>query len=100
MVFVIVRYMSKIQLRVEIFKPERGSLYTLGWNVLELPLFSTELKWIPIEDVVSDYVLDIRVEVGISLTKCALDFMNECNRAWNKCIENNMDFYSFIYEYD
>lgn len=90
------------KLIVEIFKPERGSLYTSGRFVAELPLFSTNLNWIYIDEVISDYVLDVYYTSKWCplLSSLPLKLIELCNKQWDKCVSNNMDFISFEYEYD
>ena len=87
---------------VEIFRPERGSCYTIGRSVLELPLFSTEVQWVHCSEARTDFVLDMRFEnYPISLIKFfSVGLMELCNKKWNECIENNLDRIVFEYKYD
>lgn len=85
---------------VEIFKPERGSFETGGYSVAELPLFSTKMKWMPPIFAETTYVLDFLVHQDCPLYRISEPFMEICNKKWNECIENNLDFISFTYKYE
>lgn len=87
---------------IEIYKPERGGMQTLGWSVAELPLFSSEISWIYSKDARTDYVLDVAVINGICpiLRYLPLELIELCNKKWDECIRNKLDFISFKYEYD
>lgn len=87
---------------IEIYKPERGGMQTLGWSVAELPLFNSEILWIYPKDARTEYVLDVTLIKGIcpSLGYLPLELIELCNKKWDECIHNKLDFISFKYEYD
>ena len=93
--------MSKTRILVEIFKPEIGSFKTNGVTVLELPIFSKEIKWVYREDSKTLYVLDYQCIQGFvrNGSKFPLDFIELCNKKWDECICENNDFISFIYTF-
>lgn len=97
----IVRYTSKEKSIVlaEIFKLERGGHLTLGYTVLELPLFDEELHWVPCEEAETIYVLDLVCLKGrcAVFRKMPLEIVEKCNKKWDKCIRKNLDSITFKY---
>lgn len=97
----IVRYTSKEKSIVlaEIFKLERGGHLTLGYTVLELPLFDEELHWVPCEEAETIYVLDLVCLKGRTsmFRKMPLEIVEKCNKKWDKCIRKNLDSITFKY---
>ena len=88
-------------LLIEIFKPERGSSKTMGATVVELPLFDRRVKLVNRDKAKTLYVMDA-IMYGFFCPLLSLfpeDLVEMCNKKWDECIQNNLDFISFEYTY-
>ena len=95
-----VHYMLEPQVIITIFKLNGGSSES-HYTVSELPLFSTEIKWVTSRYAKTDYVLDASTRhFCIPLWKFPYNLVQKCNEAWNDCIEKNLDSITFTYTYD